>query len=127
VTRHVDLLVVGEGAGAAKLRKAAELEVRQLPAEAFAELLRDPQSWDGKPLGAVVSAPVSPSTPVQRASGAHGAGSSSWMRNGRYVTVVNCRCGWRHEAPRYNDARTAHSAHRQSVGDPDLVLEETAA
>eukprot|EP00741_Cyanophora_paradoxa_P007572 tig00001155_g7324.t1 len=38
VTRGVSLLVVGEGAGAAKLEKAAELGTRVLPAEEFARL-----------------------------------------------------------------------------------------
>jgi BRCA1-like protein len=127
VTRHADLLVVGAGAGAAKLRKAAELGVRQLPADAFAALVRAPQSWDGSPVGTVPSAPAEPPVQARRTTGGHGAGSSSWIRHGRYITVVNCRCGWRHEAARYNDARSAHSAHRQAVGDPDLVLEETAA
>ncbi|HSP38348.1 MAG TPA: BRCT domain-containing protein [Frankiaceae bacterium] len=127
VTRSVDLLVVGEGAGVAKLRKAGELEIRQLTAKAFAALVREPESWDGNPLGSVASPPVEPSAPAERATGGHGAGSSSWMRAGRYVTVVNCRCGWRHEADRYNDARSAHSDHRRAVGDPDLANEETAA
>lgn len=124
VTRTVDLLVVGEGAGVAKLCKAAALGLRQLPAEAFAELVRSPESWDGSPLGEVPveSAPVA-QVPVQRSSGRHGAGSSSWVRDGRYVTVVHCRCGWRDEADRYNDARSSHTAHREAVGDPDLALE----
>lgn len=128
VTASVDLLVVGEKAGAAKLRKAAALGVRQLSAEAFVQIMRDPGSWDGSPLGEIVAADVpAASVPAVRAMGAHGAGSSSWMRDGRYVTVVRCRCGWSDEAYRYNDARSAHSAHRRAVGDPDLALEEAAA
>jgi hypothetical protein len=126
VTKSVDLLVVGEGAGISKLRKAAALGLRQLSADAFAALVAQPESWDGKPLGAVV-VEVAPVVPEQRVTGAHGAGSSSWLRDGRYVTVVNCRCGWKDEADRYNDARSAHSAHRRAVGDPDLASEETAA
>jgi hypothetical protein len=127
VTKSVDLLVVGEGAGVSKLRKAAALGLRQLPADAFAALVAAPQSWDGQPLGDVVAEQAAPEMSEQRVTGAHGAGSSSWLRDGRYVTVVNCRCGWKDEAARYNDARTAHSAHRRAVGDPDLALEETAA
>lgn len=128
VTANVDLLVVGEKAGVAKLRKAAALGIRQLPAADFAALVRDPGSWDGEPVGEVATSgtPEAPSA-RPRLSGVHGAGSSSWMRDGRYVTVVHCRCGWRDEAYRYNDARSAHTAHRLAVGDPDLVLEDTAA
>ena len=127
VTKSVDLLVVGEGAGISKLRKAAALGLRQLPAEVFAGLVAQPQTWDGEPLGDVVEETAGSAVPEQRVTGAHGAGSSSWLRDGRYVTVVNCRCGWKDEADRYNDARTAHSAHRRAVGDPDLTVEETAA
>lgn len=128
VTASVDLLIVGEKAGAAKLRKAAALGIRQLPAEAFAALARDPGSWDGSPVGEVVPrAGAESDVPVQRATGAHGVGSSSWIRNGRYVTVVRCRCGWRDEADRYNDARSAHTAHRRAVGDPDLAMDGSAA
>lgn len=124
VTRTVDLLVVGKGAGVSKLRKAAALGLRQVPAAAFAELARSPESWDGGPLGEVPVEPAAPAhVPVQRSSGRHGAGSSSWVRDGRYVTVVHCRCGWRDEADRYNDARSSHTAHREAVGDPDLALE----
>jgi hypothetical protein len=129
VTRTVDLLVVGAGAGLAKLRKAATLGLRQLSAEAFAELVRSPGSWDGTPPGEAVVEPAAaaPEVPAERPSGRHGAGSSSWMRDGRYVTVVHCRCGWRSEAYRYNDARSSHTAHREAVGDPDLALEAPAA
>jgi hypothetical protein len=124
VTRSVDLMVVGEGAGLSKLRKAAALGVRQLPAQAFAAMVLDPASVPAdEPLGAVAAAPA-PVVPVQRATGAHGAGSASWIRDGRYVTVVNCRCGWKSEADRYNDARMQHSAHREYVGDPDLGIDD---
>lgn len=126
VTRTVDLMVVGEGAGLSKLRKAAALGVRQVTAEAFAAMVRDPECVPtDEPLGAVAELPA-PAVPVQPPTGAHGAGSSSWMRDGRYVTVVNCRCGWKSEAERYNDARTQHSAHREHVADPDLALDDTA-
>jgi hypothetical protein len=104
------------------------LGVRQLSAEAFAALAQDPASWDGQPLGELAAASQpAVQVPSQRPAGAHGAGSSSWIRDGRYVTVVRCRCGWSDEAYRYNDARSAHSAHRRAVGDPDLALEESAA
>src|ERR1700710_1749779 len=120
-------MVVGEGAGVSKLRKAAALGVRQLTAEAFAAMVRDPEAIDvDEPLGVVAAAPAAVTAPASsRPTGAHGAGSSSWMRDGRYVTVVNCRCGWKSEADRYNDARTQHSAHREAVADPDLALDET--
>jgi hypothetical protein len=125
VTRSVDLMVVGEGAGLSKLRKAAALGVRQLTAEAFAAMVRDPGCVPtDEPVGAVAETPA-PVAPMERASGAHGAGSASWMRDGRYVTVVNCRCGWKSEADRYNDARMAHSAHRETVGDPDLAIDDS--
>lgn len=125
VTGTVDLLVVGDGAGAAKLRKAAEFGLRQLPAGSFAVLARDPSTWDGAALGEVpVPAVPEPRQEVATARGVHGAGSCSWMRDGHYVTVVTCRCGWQAEAPRFNDARSLHSAHRRAVDDPDLAFED---
>ena len=52
VAPSTDLLVVGRGAGAAKLATAAALALRQLPAADFALLAENPDSWDGRPLGA---------------------------------------------------------------------------
>ena len=60
VTKSVDLLVVGEGAGVSKLRKAASLGLRQLPADAFAALVAEPETWDGQPLGTVVAEEAAP-------------------------------------------------------------------
>lgn len=51
VTRSVDLVVLGEGAGHSKTAKAHALRILVLPGETFAALVADPTSWDGQPLG----------------------------------------------------------------------------
>ena len=67
VTPSTDLLVVGTGAGASKLAKAAALGIRQLPAAPFAELAENPDRWDGRPLGELPEDDVDALAPPERA------------------------------------------------------------
>lgn len=51
VTGKVDLVVAGEGAGVSKMDKARLHGCRVLPGEAFASLVADPTTWDGRTPG----------------------------------------------------------------------------
>ena len=126
VNATIDLLVVGKGAGASKLAKAATLGLRQLPAAAFAELAENPDRWDGRPLGEVpdpaaerASAPparVRADPPVRSA---HPAGLTSWTRDGRWTVVARCLCGHAAEGGSTAEAEGGHRRHRVEVGDLD--------
>lgn len=128
VTPTTDLLVVGKGAGAAKLAKAAALGLRQLPAAPFAELAENPDRWDGEPLGSVVvpaadeeeraAPPRRDARPVPAVS-EHPAGTTTWTRGGQWTVVASCRCGHRAEGSSSAEAEAGHRAHRVAVGDLD--------
>ncbi len=131
VNAATDLLVVGKGAGASKLAKAASLGLRVMPSAPFAELAENPDRWDGHPLGEVAP----PSEPEHedvrpgatgrsqepadrgRDSTAHVAGTTSWTRAGIWTVVQTCRCGHRSEGHSNGEAEAAHRAHRVAVGD----------
>jgi hypothetical protein len=51
VTKKVDLVILGEGAGVSKTAKARQLKVLVLDASSFADLSNTPERWDGEPLG----------------------------------------------------------------------------
>lgn len=51
VTKKVDLVVLGEGAGISKTAKARDYNVPVLTGEAFASLSAHPEDWDGTPVG----------------------------------------------------------------------------
>lgn len=130
VNATTDLLVVGKGAGAAKLAKAAGLGLRQLPATDFAELAENPDRWDGRPLGTVpdpaaeqgvAPPPTVRATPT--ATSTHPAGLTTWTRDGIWTVVARCRCGHGSEGGSTAEAEAGHRAHRIEVGD----LEATAA
>lgn len=130
VDARTDLLVVGAGAGAAKLARAAALRLRQLPAGPFAELAENPDRWDGRPLG-VVPEPVleeadlpperpraePPGAQHGRAASAHVAGMTTWTRAGQWTVVARCRCGHGAEGSTSAEAERGHRAHRVAVGD----------
>jgi hypothetical protein len=130
VTGSVDLLVVGPGAGASKLAKAAGYGLRQLPAAEFAELAENPDRWDGEPLGspavpvdqAVDDADAPPRRPEAPAS--HPASICAWTRDGQWCVVMTCRCGHRSEASRLAEAEALHRAHRVEAGDLDVGADE---
>ena len=123
VTGSIDLLVVGPGAGASKLAKAAGYGLRQLPAEQFAELAENPDRWDGQPLGA----PAEPEDALPDEAGAmprqrtaepqHPASICAWTRDGAWRVVMTCRCGHRSEGARLTEAESLHRAHRVEAGD----------
>jgi len=127
VNARTDLLVVGTGAGASKLAKAASLGLRVLPSAPFAELAENPDQWDGRPLGEVaalaepeeddVPAGAVPARGPDRGAAAHVAGTTSWTRAGIWTVVQTCRCGHRSEGTSNGDAEAAHRAHRIAVGD----------
>lgn len=129
VDARTDLLVVGPGAGASKLAKAASLGLRQLPAAQFAELAENPDRWDGRPLGEI-AAPASdeeyPDAPPRRASGpaaaaapppasSHVAGITTWTRDGRWTVVARCACGHASTGGSTAEAETGHRVHREAV------------
>lgn len=124
VNASTDLLVVGKGAGASKLAKAAALGLRQLPAAEFAELAENPDRWDGQPLGEVPEpdglddgdAPPEVAAPPAPAS-SHVAGTTAWTRDGVWTVVLRCRCGHASEGRSSGEAEAAHRAHRVAVGD----------
>lgn len=131
VDARTDLLVVGPGAGPAKLAKAAALGLRQLPSAEFAELAENPDRWDGAPLGTVTE-PASdeehPDAPPRRAPAtagatpapprpAHVAGITAWTRAGRWTVVARCVCGHASEGGSTAEAEAGHRAHRTEVGD----------
>jgi hypothetical protein len=134
VDARTDLLVVGPGAGASKLAKAAGLGLRLMPSAPFAELAENPDRWDGRPLGEVApppepdgdAVPVGALAPGRdgsaggvpdRPAAAHVAGTTSWTRAGTWTVVQTCRCGHRSEATSNGEAEAAHRAHRVAVGD----------
>ena len=124
VNATIDLLVVGKGAGAAKLAKAAALGLRQLPAADFAELAENPDRWDGRPLGEVPDPAAEQGTaPPQvvrerpEPASQHPAGFTSWTRDGRWTVVARCRCGHGSEGGSTAEAEAGHRAHRVEVGD----------
>jgi len=127
VTPSTDLLVVGRGAGASKLAKAAALGVRQMPAEPFAELAENPDRWDGRPLGEVPDgADLDRDAPpeVRRrepddAAPAHPAGLTTFTRDGVWTAVARCRCGHGSTGATSGEAEAGHRAHRIAVGDLD--------
>lgn len=127
VTPSTDLLVVGTGAGAGKLAKAAALRIRRLAAGPFAELAENPDRWDGIPLGAVpeaddVEADAPPERPAARAPAnvsAHPAGLTTCTRDGRWSAVARCRCGHGSTGATAAEAEAGHRAHRIAVGDLD--------
>jgi hypothetical protein len=51
VTKKVDLVILGEGAGISKTAKARDYDLPVLTGEAFAALAADPSLWDGTPVG----------------------------------------------------------------------------
>jgi hypothetical protein len=123
VTGSIDLLVVGPGAGASKLAKAAGYGLRQLPAAQFAELAENPDRWDGQPLGEPVvpqeslpdeadAMPRKPATVSQ-----HPASICAWTHEGAWRVVMTCRCGHRAEGSRLTEAESLHRAHRVDAGD----------
>lgn len=128
VTPATDLLVVGAGAGAAKLARASELRIRRLAAEPFAELAENPDRWDGRPLGTVPEGeddpaadapPERPVTPSVRRPAQHPAGLTTFTRDGRWTAVARCRCGHGSTGPTSAAAEAGHRAHRIAVGDLD--------
>lgn len=126
VNATIDLLVVGRGAGAAKLARAASLGLLQLPAAEFAELAENPDRWDGRPLGVVPdpaaeqgAAPPPTSRPGPPPTSAHPAGLTTWTRDGRWTVVARCRCGHGSEGGSTAEAEAGHRAHRVAVGDLD--------
>lgn len=127
VTPSTDLLVVGTGAGASKLAKAAALRIRQLAAEPFAELAENPDRWDGRPLGArpegedveADAPPERPAAPAPRGRSAHPAGLTTFTRDGRWTAVARCRCGHGSTGATSAEAEAGHRAHRIAVGDLD--------
>lgn len=130
VNATTDLLVVGRGAGASKLAKAASLGLRQLPAEAFAELAENPDRWDGTPLGEAVEPPPEeqqrpPEQAREDAGGrsgpAHPAGVTAWTRDGRWTVVARCLCGHASEGGSQAEAEAGHRRHRVEVGDLDAA------
>lgn len=129
VAASTDLLVVGAGAGAAKLARAAALGVRQMPAAPFAELAENPDRWDGRPLGAVPEPVPEADLPPprvrepagQREAPAHVAGTTAWTRAGQWTVVARCRCGHASEGGSNAEAEREHRAHRVAVGDLDAL------
>jgi hypothetical protein len=124
VNATVDLLVVGRGAGAAKLAKAATLGLRQLPAGEFAELAENPDRWDGRPLGSVpdpaaelAAAPPPRGREEPPPASEHPAGLTTWTRDGRWTVVARCRCGHGSEGSSAAEAEAGHRRHRVEVGD----------
>ena len=124
VTGSIDLLVVGPGAGASKLAKAAGYGIRQLPAAEFAELAENPDRWDGEPLGTPPGEDDLPDEAAAMprkatAAAAHPASICAWMSDGAWRVVMACRCGHRSVGGRLAEAEAAHRAHRVEMGDLD--------
>lgn len=121
VTPSTDLLVVGKGAGAAKLAKAAARSLPLLPAEEFALLAENPDRWDGTPLGEPSGPERVPDVPVRRHRPAllHPAGETAWTRQGSWVVVKSCLCGYRSEGATRDEAEALHRAHQVALGDLD--------
>lgn len=131
-----DLLVVGTGAGPKKLARAAELRLRALPAEQFAQLAENPDRWDGRPLGTPTlpagageaddgalptEGEAMPRRPPAGQAGTapqHVAGLCCWTRGGRWHVVLGCVCGHRVEAADLATAQAAHRRHQVDVGEP---------
>lgn len=51
VTGKVNLVVLGDGAGLSKSQKARDLGIPVISGATFADLVTDPSTWDGQPLG----------------------------------------------------------------------------
>lgn len=56
VSRKVDLVVLGEGAGLSKSAKARAFQIPVLPGDAFGALAANPERWDQAPVGMTFAA-----------------------------------------------------------------------
>lgn len=113
VSARTDLVVVGAGAGAAKMSKVRHHGVPVLTAEAFAALAADPGSWDGTPVGVpvdqVAPAPVAEPVPL----GEHLLTQVVVYPDGVREVRMRCTCG---------HAWLAQTLHAVTQGCPTVAV-----
>lgn len=95
VSGRTGLVVTGKGAGIAKMEKVRQHDLSVLSAEDFADLVADPSSWNGEPVGA----PLVKAAPVSRrdtpAASAHALSLAViYPGAGREIRLA-CKCGHR--------------------------------